>query len=282
MTDRTYQTPLRSPSKAMMSAVWQLFDKTYFRIVPLELENAERLQPLVDAPLVICQKHQYNADVPALYVSLMKSVGKGARFVMRASLPVWLQYLGGIPVMRNRPTTDLRRLVSLVSATAGQSPAQRSCSRLFGLAKNSLFLGTPVISANDLETMVGECASGKKPSKVAREYSEQLNQRAYQEIVQALDNREFVVFYPESTRHPNEIGTLDNFTLQSIVSLKERTALPLTYLCVDTHYRSSRCPESPQSSILLRFGEPFTLGSSSIEELAGHITKDIDLVRFEK
>jgi len=72
---------------------------SYFDI---SYNKTERLSQFKKTGFVLLPKHQRNLDIFLESMLLRKSIGRSANYIMRSSLPEWLEYLGGIPIIRKR------------------------------------------------------------------------------------------------------------------------------------------------------------------------------------
>jgi len=77
-------------------------------VYSISYEGVEHLLPLKNKGFFLLPKHQSNYDVVLEGMLLKESIGRYANYIMKDSLPSFLEYLGGIGILKLR---DLRSML---------------------------------------------------------------------------------------------------------------------------------------------------------------------------
>lgn len=72
----------------------------------LDFRNMDRIAGLKEEGFLVLPKHQFMMDIPLEGLYLYNAIGKRAHYIMKHSLPFYLEYLGGIKVFRK---LDIRK-----------------------------------------------------------------------------------------------------------------------------------------------------------------------------
>lgn len=70
------------------------------RVYNVTHSGFDNYQGLEDKPVMILAKHQHYFDIPLEAESLRRGAGRKAHFVMKYSLPVWMEELAGVKIFR--------------------------------------------------------------------------------------------------------------------------------------------------------------------------------------
>lgn len=102
-TQFSYKSKRNDLLHDVVARTWGVLLKTYYSV---HYEHTERLQNLKDQGFILLPKHQRHIDILLEGGLLLQTTGRRAHYVMAASLPKLLIYLGGIGLTREK---DIRR-----------------------------------------------------------------------------------------------------------------------------------------------------------------------------
>jgi 1-acyl-sn-glycerol-3-phosphate acyltransferase len=108
---------------AVYSAVKGLIKESY----DLSIKNAERLEPLKGSPFFLVSNHQSLLDIPLAEIAVRSVLDRYLFFVMKASIPDFMQYLGGIKISR---TQDVERVYGTIKGRGEEIQKVREGAKL--------------------------------------------------------------------------------------------------------------------------------------------------------